>query len=250
MIPPKRSKNIWQDIRYFFLHKPEVPTLIKFESKEARIDYSQRIMQRIGYEVDKYSILNVHRIGINVPVKYVFEELLQWDGDSTCWPNHVAHVDRQNGELEHIQIYFLKMRKYPLKFKKSFLGLKFIPLFNLNALKFLHVPHPSDHDNARYLLYESSGGYPIGIFSMYVRSPIAQLNETEPAQLFLAVGFNFYGMETSSRLKSINWIWEKVHNRVTGNVLNRVKCLAEWKFQNLETGTYHLRKSDIFHIHK
>jgi hypothetical protein len=120
MGPPKRSKNLWQDIRYFFLHKPEIPTLIKFENEAARIDYSERIMQRIGYQVDKYSVLNVHRIGIEVPVKYVFEELLRWDGDSTYWPNHIAHVERQNGELEHIKIYLFKRRKYPLKFRQSF----------------------------------------------------------------------------------------------------------------------------------
>jgi hypothetical protein len=245
MVPPKSSKNLWQDILYFFFHKPELPTLIKFESDAEKIDYSQRIMQRIGFDVDKYSVLNVHKIGVEVPVRYVFEELLTWDGNSTCWPNHIAQVERQNGKLEHIQIYFLRMRKYPFRLKNSFLGLKYIPLFNLNVLRFLHVPHPNDHDNARYLLFECSGGYPIGIFSMYVRSPISQLNESEQAQLFLAVGFNFYGKEMSKRLHPINWIWEKIHNRVTGNVLNRMKCLSEWKFQDLETGTYHLKKSDI-----
>ena len=214
------------------------------------MDYRQRIAQRIGYDVDKYSVLNVHRIGVEVPVKYVFEELLRWDGDSTCWPNHIANVERQNGELEHIQIYLFKRRKYPFKFKKSFLGLKFIPLFNLNVLKFLHFPNPNDFDNARYLLYESNGGYPIGIFSMYVRSPIANLNEKAQAQLFFAVGFNFYGKELPSRRNPINWLWEKIHNRVTANVLNRMKCLAEWRFQGLQTGTYHLRKSDVLRIDK
>jgi len=223
--------------------------LIKFASEAARVDYSNRIKQRIGYDVDKYSVLNVHRIGVEAPVKYVFEELLRWDGDSTCWPNHIANVERQNGELEHIQIYFLKKRKYPLKFKKSFFGLKYIPLFNLNVLKFLHLPHPSDHDNARYLLYASDGGYPIGIFSMYVRSPIAQLNESETAQLFFAVGFNFYGKESSKRWNLINWLWEIIHNRVMGNVLHRMKALSEWRFQGLTTGIG-LKRSDILKIDK
>lgn len=67
---------------------------------------------------------------------------------------------------------FAGAQEISLGFKKTFFGLKFIPLFNLDALKFQHLPGPSD-DNARFLLFESSGGYPIGIFTMYVRSSIA-----------------------------------------------------------------------------
>ncbi len=235
--PPSRSTGILSDIRYFFLHRPPIPTLIKFSSRAEKEDYNQRIMQRIGIDVTKYSVLNIHRIGINVPVRNVFEELLQWDGDSTCWPNHIATVDRIDGRLEHIQIFLLGRKKYPFGFKRGFLGLKFIPLFSLNVLRFQRLPGLSD-DNARYLLYDSSGGYPIGIFTMYVRSPIPKLGEKEQTQLFLAVGFNFYGKERRSNINIVNEIWEKIHNRVTANVLNRFKQLCEWRFQRVQDGRY------------
>lgn len=235
--PPERSNGILSDISFFLLPKPSIPTLIKFESKEEREDYSHRIMQRIGIDIFKYSVLNIHRIGIEVPVRYVFEELLQWDGDSTCWPNHIAKVERMNGRLEHIQIFLFGRRKYPFGLKKSFFGLKYIPLFNLNAKRFQRVPSLSD-DNARYLLYESSGGYPIGIFTMYVRSAVEERGEVEKAQLFFAVGFNFYGRESKSKINIVNNVWEQIHNRVTRNVLNRFKQLCEWRFQRIQDGRY------------
>jgi hypothetical protein len=169
-------------------------------------------------------VLNIHRIGIQVPVRYVFEELLSWDGDSTCWPNHIATVDRLDGRLEKIQIFLLGIKKFK-------------PLFNLNAIKFQHLPGCSD-DNARYLLFDSSGGYPIGIFAMYVRSPIAEHKELEQTQLFFAVGFNFYGKVQRNNISIFNKIWEKIHNRVTANVLNRLKQLSEWRFQRLQDGRY------------
>ena len=239
MNPPKRNQGIWADIKSFFLHRPEIPTLIEFDTEKERIEYSHRIVQRIGMEVSQYSVLNVHRIGIEVPVRYVFEELLKWDGHSTCWPNNIAKVHRLEDKLEQMLVYLFGRVRYPFGFKKSFFGLKFIPFFILSAIRFQYMPKSCDHDdNARYLLYETSGGYPIGIFCIYVRSPIADLDEEEQAQLFFAVGFNFYGRENTSNLNIINKIWEKVHNRVTGNILNRFKQLCEWRFQNLQSGVY------------
>ena len=235
--PPQRSSGILSDIRYFFLHKPPIPTLIEFSSEAEKEDYSHRIMQRIGIDINQYSVLNIHRIGINIPVRNAFEELLHWDGDSTCWPNHIASVDRLDGKLEHIQIFLLGRRKYPLGFKNGFFGLKFIPLFNLDAKRFQHLPGFSD-DNARYLLYDSSGGYPIGIFTMYLRHAIPERGETEQTQLFLAVGFNFYGKEYKPNINIVNKIWEKIHNRVTTNVLTRFKQLCEWRFQRIQDGKY------------
>jgi hypothetical protein len=232
--PPIRSKGILSDIRYFILHKPDTPTLIRFNSEEERENYSQRIMQRLGISVFNYTVLNIHKIGLAVPVRYVFEELLHWSGDSTCWPNHIATVDRINGHLEHIQIFLFGRKKYPLGFKKGIFGLKYIPLFNLDAIKFQHLPDPSDFDNARYLLYKCSGGYPIGIFSMYARSSVADQEEKEQTQLFLVVGFNFYGKEHKHGPETlINKIWEKIHNRVTANIMNRLKQLCEWRFQKV-----------------
>ncbi len=234
--PPSRSRGLFSDIRIFFLHRPMVPTLIRFDSKSERENYSQRIIQRLGTSVDKYTVLNIHKIGIEAPVRYVFEELLNWNGDSTCWPNHIAEVERIDDRLEHIRIFLLGKRKYPFGFKNSFLGLKFIPLFNLDELKFQHLPNPSDFDNARYLLYKCSGGYPIGIFAIYTRSSIADQQEKEQTQLFMVVGFNFYGREDLPVIRIINRIWEKTHNRVTANVMNRFKQLCEWRFQKIREG--------------
>ena len=223
------------DILYFLLHKPEKATLIRFKSEEERDNYNQRMMQRTGINPDRYSILNIHKIGVNAPVTYIFNELLEWNGDSTCWPNHIARVERIDNDIKRIRIHPFGWKKYPLRFMKSFCGFKMIPLFLLNAIKIKEVPDAFDFDNARYLLYNSSGGYPIGVFVMYVRSSIADMGEVAQSQLIFAVGFNFYGREDwQKRRKFINILWEHVHNRVTANVLNRVKQLGEWRMYKVE----------------
>jgi len=225
--PPSRSKGIFSDIRYFLLHKPPVKTHIKFKSLEERLNYSHMIVQRLGIKVEKYNILNIHHIGINVPPRYVFEELLNWSGDSTCWPNHIAEVSRIDGSLENIQIYLFGKRKMPF-------GLS--PLFNLNAIKIQRIPGTYDFDNARYLLYKCSGGYPIGIFFMYVISPSSEGNNSEQTQLFFVVGFNFYGKENWSERNIINRIWELIHDRVATNTMFRFKQLCEWRFGKIQEG--------------
>ncbi len=237
--PPSRSKTILSDAWYFLLSKPKTPTLIKFKSEEKRKEYNQRVMQRVGIDVDKNSILNIHKIGVEAPVSYVFNELLNWNGDSTCWPNHVAKVERIDNRIEQIRILPFGWSKYPFKFMKSFLGLNLIPLFYLNSIRIKQVPDAFDFDNARYLLYRSSGGYPIGIFTMYVRSSIAELGETERSQLIFAVSFNFYGKEKQAN-KLVNIIWENVHNRVTSNVLNRIKQLSEWRIEKIQNSYEYL----------
>lgn len=234
--PPRRSTGLLSDLKVFFLRRPAISTLMEFATPDERINYSHRIMQRLGIDVDRYAILNIHKIGIEAPARYVFEELLRWDGDSTCWPNHLATVDRVDDRLEHIRIFPLGWRRYPLGFRKSLFGLRFIPLFNLNAVRFQHLPGWSDIDNARYLLYESDGGYPIGIFAMYVRSSIARADEPEPSQMFMVVGFNFYGKRDWSRGHRIMRLWEAVHNRVTANIMNRFKQLCEWRFEKVQAG--------------
>lgn len=236
--PPSRSNGLFSDFRNFLWNKPEIPTLIKFKTDEKRLEYNHRIRQRVGEVVDQYTVLNVHRIGIEAPVSYVFNELLNWNGDSTCWPNDIAKVERIDDDIEAIRILPFGWKKYPFGFRKSFLGMNFIPLFLLNSIRVKRVPDAFDFDNARYLLYKCSGGYPIGIFMMYVRSSIADMGETEQTQLFFTVGFNFYGKEYHSRWSFLNGIWEAVHNRVTTNVLNRLKQLSEWRIEKMETGTF------------
>ena len=234
--PPSRSKGVFSDIRLFFLKKPKYRTLIKFESESERLDYSYRIMQRFGISVTRYSVLNIHKIGIKTPVKYVFEELLKWDGDSTCWPNYIAKVSRINNRLENIKIYLFGWTKYPFGLKNGFLWFKYIPLFNINAIKIQNVPDLVNSDNARYLLYNCSGGYPIGVFSMYVRSSIAEQNEKDQAQLFFIVGFNFYGKENWSKRNMLHKTWEMFHDRVTSHTMIRIKQLCEWRFEKIQAG--------------
>jgi len=232
--PPSKSKNIFTDIRYYFLNNPKCKTLVKFHTKTEKDEYSLRILQRINTSVSNYSILNVHQIGIEAPVSYVFEELMNWNGDSTCWPNNIARVSRVDDNIEEIKLYLFNMRRYPFGFKKRFLGLNYVPFFNLDALRVQRIPYPTDPDNARYLLYKTSGGYPIGVFSMFVRSGIADQNEKEIAQLFLATGFDFYGNKKWSKRHIIYRTWAAVHNRVTRNIMNRLKLLCEWKFETLK----------------
>lgn len=229
--PPPKSTGILSDIRYFFLEKPEVKTSIKFHSEEERMFYSKNILQRTGIGVDKYSVLNIHRIGIEAPATFVFEELLKWNGDSSCWPNHIARVTLRNNELEHIKVNLFGWPSDPFNQKKGIAGFQLFHLFNLNAIKIQATPDPFDFDNARFLLYKCSGGYPIGVFLMYVRSSIPERGEKEMAQLFMVVGFNFYGNSKLTQINIINKTWEAVHNRATTHIMNKFKQLSEWRFE-------------------
>jgi len=225
-----------KDIIYFFVKKPDKPTLIKLSTEEDRENYNKRIVQRFGIDPEKFSVLNIHKIGVDAPPSYVFDELLRWNGDSTCWPNYIAKIDLVDNKLENIRVLLFGKEKYPFGFRKSFFGLKLIPLFNMNAIRIKRVPDPFDFDNARYLLYECSGGYPIGIFFMYVRSSIEDMGETEQSQLFLTVGFNFYGRKDwASKLGIFKRVWQLIHNRVTSNVVSRIKQLAEWRLDVMQT---------------
>jgi hypothetical protein len=119
-------------------------------------------------------------------------------------------------------------------------GLNIIPLITMDSIKTQRMPNPYDFDNARYLLYECSGGYPVGIFCSYVRSSIEEMGETEQSQVFMAVGFNFYGKKNEPDNRIVNAAWERIHNRVTANILNRFKRLCEYRF---EAALRHLSRS-------
>lgn len=221
---PKRSSNTFTDIWHYLFGKPPVSTLVKYTGTGTRTEIGKSILQRTGVDVENYKMLNLHRIGIDAPASYVFDELLKWNGDSICWPNHIAKVNLHNNKLDHIRINLLGLNL-------RFLGLNLFHLFDLSSIRIQNFPIPADHDNARYLLYECKGGYPIGVFSIYVRSSIPNRGEKEMSQLFMMVSFNFYG-KNNSRINIFNRIWEKVHNRVTSNVVFRFKQLCEWKFES------------------
>ena len=231
LLPPPRSTGIWTDFLYFLWNRPEQSTLIRFHNDAERDDYNHRILQRIGVNMDPFVILNLHHIGINVPVKYVYEELEKWNGDSTCWPNHLAHVERiQDADDDIVNIYLLGKKHLPFGLGSSFFGFRFIPLFTMKAFRIEAIEH-FELDNARYMLYRCTGGYPIGIFSMFVRTPMEEHHEKEIAQLFLLVSFNFFGKNWMSRNWLIRNAWAVIHNRVTSHIMIRFKKFCEWRFQ-------------------
>jgi len=234
LAPPEPSKGVFSDLRRFLFRRPAIPTLLRFRSEAEREDYSHRILQRVGVSVERYTVLNIHRIGIEAPVLHVFRELSDWDANSVWWPNHLATVARVDGRLEDLRI---------IPFGRLGGSQPGRTLFELKALKISSRPHSADFDNARYLLYECKGGYPIGVFVMYVRSPIAENEETESAQIFFAVGFDFYGKKGWTRANPVNKLWEIVHNRATANILNRFKQLCEWEFEDSSGAVFELPRA-------
>jgi hypothetical protein len=61
------------------------------------------------------------------------------------------------------------------------------------------------------------------------------MGETHKSQLMFGVGFNFFGeRDWKEKQKLVSRLWEWVHNRVTANVLNRMKQLSEWRLESLQ----------------
>lgn len=226
---PEATRSLYSDFRHYFAQKPAVSTLVDFETEAVREDYTHRIAQRVGIDVSQYSVLNVHRIGIEAPVRYVFEELVRWEGDSPYWPNHVATLEAMNDRPDSIRVVLLGRSIGGWLAART--GGHVGTLFRMHARTVRPVPGDSDTDNARYLLWDCRGGYPIGIFSVFARSPIPARDEVEPTQLFFAVGFNPYGRRVLSSIRPVRRTWEAIHNRVTSNVLNRFKLLCETNFR-------------------
>ena len=192
-------------------------------------------MQRVGIDVSTYSVLNLHKIGVEAPVQNVFEEILQWSGHSSCWPNHLARVELPEGRVERMEIRPLGWRRIPFG-ARTRIGWNVPPLFVLEASEIQRSPDQFGSDNARFVLYSCSGGYPIGILVIYVRSSVAERGEPERTQVFFGVGFDFYGKERLSRFRPLMGIWETAHNRVTANVLTRFKQVCEWRFERMQSG--------------
>jgi hypothetical protein len=231
--------RLCSDIGSFLFNSPAIRTLIKFKTSEERESYCTRILQRINVKVSDYSILNLHRIGVDAPPQFIYNELLQWDGTSTFWPNQLARVNRVKGSLENILIYFLGLKKLNIPWFRP-IEINLSPLFNMNAIHFQDVPPVTELDGARYLLYKCSGGYPIGIFCLYIRRRISGLNEIENVQLFSLVAFNFYGKKNWFFNNVVHFIWETIHNRASANILNRMKVSFEKKFEEqLKSGAVH-----------
>ena len=137
--PPEKSKGIFSDIRYFFLENPRIKTLVRFQSDEDRKAYEHSIRQRTGIDVDRFHMLNIHRIGIEAPSSYLFEELLNWNGDSSCWPNHIARVTLLGNDLQKVRVSLFGLSRHILGFRNGLFGLHFLQLFNLDAIKIQRI---------------------------------------------------------------------------------------------------------------
>jgi len=220
--PPCPSQGLLHDLSLYLLRKPRIPTLVEVADEQELEEVTQRIRQRIGIGVEDYAVLNIHQIGIDAPVGLVFDELTAWNRTSIWWPNHLASVDRIDGGIERLRVLLLGLECCP------------IPLFRLDAIRIQR--RPVELDNARYVLFESHGGYPMGIFCIFVRSRIADRMEEERTQLFFAVGFNFYGRKDWPHRRLVNSTWEWIHNRATANILNRVKQVCEVRFRRVREG--------------
>jgi hypothetical protein len=234
---PPESRSTLDDIRHFFLHRPQRRTLVEMSGAREREDMAERIAQRIGIDVEPYSVLNVHQIGIEAPVWLVFDEIARWSGQSPAWPNHVATVEGLDENRERVRITLLGDPSGRAHGRAWRVGARLRTLFNMRLVDVHAEPAPEDQDNARYLVWECSGGYPIGVFSIYARSAIPSRGETEPTQLFFAVGFNPYGRRLLSAIHPVRLTWEAIHNRVTGNILNRFKAMCEVRFAELRSGS-------------
>lgn len=218
------SGGILTDVRDFLLHRPEIPTAVVCSDPDTRADYTRRIAARIGMDVTRYTVLNIHRIGIDAPVPFVFDELREWNGESRYWPNHIASVESLDPERRRAKILLFGRATRWLR-RRGLLPAQFGRLFDLAAARI--ESGPGAPDDSRYVLYTCSGGYPIGIFAMFVRSPLAEFGESERSQLLFCVSFNFYGRQGRPLHGVVERLWEAIHNRATSNILCRFKRRCE-----------------------
>lgn len=230
--PYKKSNSIVSDIRHFFLNKPEKNTLIELKSEFDRDHFNRLIFDRTGYELGNYKMLNIHQIAIDVPADFIFDELMKWNSESCWWPNHVAKVHVLDEQLSHIDVFLFGKLNFRPGNKKQSPEFHLLRLFNLSILKKEESTLTSSSDNAHYLFYQCSGGYPIGVFSLFTRNSIPERNEDCISQLFMMVSFNFYGIKSWSKIKFITKPWEAIHNRVTTNSLTRIKNYCELNYKN------------------
>ena len=192
------------------LRSPAEATRLDLAVPGKRETYDRRVLERLGVSVAGHEVLNIHRIGIDAPPELVWDELQHWSPDGGYWPGGIVRGQWEGEGLEHGSIRLL--------------GLSFLPLFRLDLVRRQETPPPTDPDRARYVLYRCSGGYPIGVFSIYVRARIVAEGEVEPTQMFFMVSFDFFGRKHWLGTRAVRPLWESIHDRVTSQVLNRFKA--------------------------
>jgi len=238
-IQPSTIRAVWADVVAYVLRRPSERTHVSARSAEERGDYDARILQRLNISVSDYAVLNIHRVGIDAPVSFVTDMVGQWRPDAGYWPNDLARAvfgGSADGRADHVEVFLLGRARSFFGLPRHVFGLDYIPLFRMDIIRRQRVPLPMDVDNARYILYRCTGGYPIGIFSMYVRSNIASLQERERTQLFFVVSFDFFGRKNWLGARAVRPLWEWVHNRVTAHTLTRFRAHCEAAFARLEAG--------------
>jgi len=227
----KKSTNIFSDIKYFLFDKPYINTFIKINSPSIRKFYDDLIQKRIEYKVSDYNLLNIHQIGIEAPAQFVFNELIKWNSDSCWWPNHIARVNVLDSEQSKINIFLFGKLSLKRNVKTRSPGFHLLRLFNLTLIKKEGNIENKSKENIHYLLYKCSGGYPIGVFSLFTRDSDPDKNESNKSQLFMMVSFNPHGIKLLSKIKLVTKIWELIHNRVASNSLYRIKGFCEQNYQ-------------------
>ncbi len=229
------TRDVWSDLRTYVFRRPTRQTHVSLRTPADRDDYNNRILQRLSIRVADYSVLNIHRIGIEAPTTFVADQVGQWRPDAGYWPNALARVLRGT-PAGHVEVFLLGRTRLPFGLPGRALGLSFIPLFTMDLIRRQTVPLPTDVDNARYLLYRCEGGYPMGIFSIYIRSNIAAEGEREATQMFFVVSFDFFGRRDWLGARTVRPLWESIHNRVTAHSLDRFKAHCESAFARLCDG--------------
>jgi len=216
------TQGLWADITGYVLRRPARPTRVPIVTVALREDYEDRILQRLGIRVHDYSVLNVNRIGIDAPTTFVWDAVANWRPDEGYWPNTLARAEFSSSLPRSVQVRLFGA----------------IPMFQLDMLRYQDTPGLTEVDNARYLIHRCSGGYPMGVFSIYVRSRIEAEDEAEPTQLFFVISFDFFGRKNWLGTKLVRPFWEEIHNRVTGHTLNRFKAHCESGFAAVRTGAH------------
>jgi len=206
--PPVPSRGLLGDVSQFLLRRPEDATHVEIGDPAAREHYGLRIAHHLGTPVDDYEVLNIHRIGIDAPVDRIFEVIRSGAAATACWPNRLARLQRDADSATNARV--------------NVLGLPFWSLFRLTEVELDDVG-----DGARKILFRCHGGYPIGIFAMLARPSYSELGEHRTSQFFFVVSFNFYGRPRWWGARVLHGMWESVHNRATGNILNRLRRLCE-----------------------
>jgi len=235
-VQPSTIRNIWADVATYVLRKPPVRTHVSLRTPDERDDYDARILQRLNIRVSDYAVLNIHRVGIDAPVAFVADMIGQWRPEGGYWPNHLARAVFGANQANHVEVFLLGRTQPIFGLPRRLFGLDYIPLFQLDIIRRQRVPLPSDVDNARYVLYRCSGGYPMGVFSMYIRSNIPAQHERERTQLFFVVSFDFFGKKNWLGAWAVRPLWESMHNRVTAHTLTRFKAHCERAFVRLQAG--------------